>query len=57
MTEKEPTFKIDIRACSFNHLDMVTLTKKLKLMHELGFDKFYTIIEDTNSVPEIPPKK
>ncbi len=48
VVEKEPTFKIKIRACEFNRLNIVELTKKLKLMHDLNFTAFYTIVEDTN---------
>jgi hypothetical protein len=34
---------------------MEQLTKKLKLMHEMNLTLYYTIVEDTVSVPEIPP--
>jgi len=53
----EPTFRIEIRACSWNKLSMVELTRKLKLMHDLNFDKFYTIIEDTKETYDVkkPP--
>jgi len=46
-TETEPTFRIEIRACAFHKLNLVELTKKLKLMHDLNFTSYYTIVEDT----------
>lgn len=53
---EEPRFKIEIRACSFNNLTMEELTRKLKLMHDLGFKKFYTIVEEPKvEEPKIPP--
>lgn len=57
MTEKEPTFRIDIRACSFQKLGMVELTRKLELMHKLNFDKYYTFSEDTERLPETTSSK
>jgi hypothetical protein len=57
MTEKEPTFRIEIRACHYDKLSMEQLTVKLQLMHKLNLTKYYTIIEDTDSVPEIPREK
>jgi hypothetical protein len=48
-TEKEPTFRLEIRACSFHKLSMEDLVTKLQLMHKLNFKTFYTIIEDTDN--------
>ncbi len=50
MTEKEPTFKLEIRACQFTKLSQEHLWKKLKLMREIGLVRYYTIIEDTDTV-------
>ncbi len=48
---KEPLFKISIESCSFKNLTMEGLTKKLKLMHELGLVRFYHITEQTGPEP------
>jgi hypothetical protein len=57
MTEKEPTFRIEIRTCRFEHLSMEALTKKLKLMHDMNLTLYYTIVEDTVSIPETAKEK
>ncbi len=64
MTEKEPTFSLQIRECQFNRLNQESLWKKLKLMREIGLVKYYTIVEDTETIyadtkndPKTEPKK
>lgn len=64
MTEKEPTFCLDIRACRFKQQTQEQLYKKLELMRKMGLTRFYTITDDTETIyadtekkPEIPPKK
>ena len=64
MTDKEPTFRLELRACQFTKLNQETLWKKLKLMREIGLVKYYTIVEDTDTIyadvksdPKTEPKK
>jgi hypothetical protein len=52
--QKEPTFRLDVKACSYNHLTLEQLTEKLLLIKKLEMKQFYTIIEDTTE-PEIKP--
>lgn len=54
MVEREPTFRIEIRACNFAKLSMEQLTRKLKLMHDMNLTMFYTIREDTFDGEKIP---
>jgi hypothetical protein len=52
MPDKDPTFAIVIKACTFPKLTLEQLIKKLRLMHDLDFTKYYTIVEDT--APDVP---
>lgn len=47
MNNKEPTFRLDIKACHYSKLTMEQLTKKLTHMRAMGLTSFYTIREDT----------
>jgi hypothetical protein len=47
---KEPTFCLKIQECFFKKQTQENLYKKLKLMREMGLTKYYTIIDDTETI-------
>lgn len=49
-TEKEPTFCLSIKACYFNKLSQESLYKKLELMRKMGLTRYYTIVDDTETI-------
>jgi hypothetical protein len=55
-SDKEPTFKLEIRYCYFKKLSLAHLTEKLNYMRKLNLTKYYTIVEDTDTIYESNPK-
>ena len=46
MTNDEPTFTINIRACSFANQTMEQLTVKLNLMHKMGLNPLTESVDE-----------